>query len=142
VVFFPIISSSGAPFPINLTIKDIQDQRFRETSEYMPTFSVCRCTDAPKDAWRGDIVVGKYSDHAFGRIMNCAMSDYPMIIKSISLLSTTDPDFSCFHRELVLESRTQRSRMSISPANCPRSILTSVPLASDEQLEVRTRAAT
>lgn len=30
VVFFPILSQSGAPFPINLNIRDIQGRAFRE----------------------------------------------------------------------------------------------------------------
>lgn len=62
VVFFPILSQSGAPFPVNLNIKEIQGRSFKETV-----------------AWRGDIVVAKYSDQPYGTLMDCAMSDYPMI---------------------------------------------------------------
>lgn len=62
VVFFPVVSQNGTTFPVNQNIRDIQGKSFKES-----------------DAWRGDIVVGKYSDHAFGTLMDCAMSDYPLI---------------------------------------------------------------
>jgi len=72
VVFFPILSQSGAPFPMNLIIREIQGKSFRETH-----------------AWRGDIVVAKYWDHPYGTLMDCAMSDYPMI-KNWLMLHTPD----------------------------------------------------
>ncbi|KAF8529279.1 hypothetical protein BU17DRAFT_37213 [Hysterangium stoloniferum] len=62
VVFFPILSQSGVSFPMNLNVREIQGKLFKETH-----------------AWRGDIVVAKYWDHPYGTLMDCAMSDYPMI---------------------------------------------------------------
>jgi len=62
VVFFPILSSSGGPFPTNVNVREIQGRGFRENQ-----------------AWRGDIIVAKYSDHPFGAVINLAMSDYPLL---------------------------------------------------------------
>ncbi|KAF8583982.1 hypothetical protein K439DRAFT_1184725 [Ramaria rubella] len=73
VVFFPIVSQNGGSFPTNLTIRDIQGRGFRESY-----------------AWKGDIVVAKYWDQPFGTIMDCAMSDYPMIKNWFMLHSPSD----------------------------------------------------
>ncbi|KAF8511200.1 hypothetical protein JB92DRAFT_2935944 [Gautieria morchelliformis] len=69
VVFFPVISQNGGQFPTNFTLRDIQGRNYRDSN-----------------SWKGDIVVAKYWDHPFGLIMDCAMSDYPMIIMSLFYL--------------------------------------------------------
>jgi len=62
VVFFPVLSQSGAPFPVNQNLCEIQGKNYKES-----------------DPWMGDIVVAKYWDHAYGTLMDCAMADYPLI---------------------------------------------------------------
>lgn len=84
VVFLPIVSQNGGRFPTNAAIKDIQGGSFTESSKYIASFHFST-TYVSQDSWKGDIVVAKYWDHAFGTIMDCAMSDYPMIIMSFSL---------------------------------------------------------
>ncbi|KAI0055684.1 hypothetical protein BV25DRAFT_1873060 [Artomyces pyxidatus] len=67
IIFFPVISHDGMPFPINRIIQEMQGSMF--VKEY---------------AWRGDIVVAKYSDGHFSQITNASMADYPILKNYLS----------------------------------------------------------
>jgi hypothetical protein len=77
VVFYPTVSRDGMPFPINKCIQDIQGSAFREEM-----------------AWRGNVVVGKYTGHPFSNLVNASMADYP-IIKNYFMTHGCVPDASC-----------------------------------------------
>lgn len=62
IIFYPVVSRDGMPFPVNKTIRDIQGQAFR-----------------PEYAWRGNIVVGKYRENAFTSLVNASMADFPIL---------------------------------------------------------------
>ncbi|KAJ4000528.1 hypothetical protein F5050DRAFT_1562731 [Lentinula boryana] len=62
IIFYPVISRDGMPFPINKAIKDIQGQAYNE-----------------EHAWRGHIVVGKYRDNPFTSMMDISMADFPIL---------------------------------------------------------------
>ncbi|KAF4619962.1 hypothetical protein D9613_005447 [Agrocybe pediades] len=62
IIFYPVRSRDGMPFPINKTIRDIQGRGFRE-----------------EVAWRGNIVVAKYRGDAFTSLVNASMADFPIL---------------------------------------------------------------
>ncbi|KAG6332121.1 hypothetical protein ID866_6966 [Astraeus odoratus] len=62
VVFYPVISRDGMPFPINKCIREIQGRFFRE-----------EC------AWRGNIIVAKYRESPFSSMVNGSIADFPIL---------------------------------------------------------------
>jgi hypothetical protein len=77
VVFYPTVSRDGMPFPVNKSIRDLQGSAFREEM-----------------AWRGNIVVGKYTGDPFQNLVNATMADYP-IVKNYFMTHGCVPDTSC-----------------------------------------------
>ncbi|KAE9395643.1 hypothetical protein BT96DRAFT_141288 [Gymnopus androsaceus JB14] len=62
IIFYPVVSRDGMPFPVNQTIQNIQGQNFNGDQ-----------------AWRGNIVVAKYHDNPFTSMMDASMADFPII---------------------------------------------------------------
>ncbi|KAJ7162626.1 hypothetical protein C8R43DRAFT_304378 [Mycena crocata] len=64
IIFYPTISRDGMPFPINKCVRDIQGRRYSE-----------------QFAWRGNILIGKYSQHGqpFTSLMDASMADFPIL---------------------------------------------------------------
>ncbi|EPQ59510.1 hypothetical protein GLOTRDRAFT_34002 [Gloeophyllum trabeum ATCC 11539] len=62
IIFYPVISRDGMPFPVNKCVREIQGRLFREDA-----------------AWRGNLVVAKYAESSFTSMMNASMADFPLI---------------------------------------------------------------
>ncbi|KAF9268556.1 hypothetical protein L218DRAFT_954008 [Marasmius fiardii PR-910] len=62
ILFYPVASRDGMPFPINKAIKDIQGTKFVE-----------------QVAWRGNIVAGKYREDPFTSMIDASMADFPIL---------------------------------------------------------------
>jgi len=62
VVFYPIVSRDGMPFPVNKCIREIQGRAFREAI-----------------AWRGNIIVAKYRESPFSSMVNGSIADFPIL---------------------------------------------------------------
>jgi hypothetical protein len=62
IVFYPVVSRDGMPFPPNKSIREIQGRQFREES-----------------AWRGDIIIAKYRDNPFSSMIDASMADFPIL---------------------------------------------------------------
>ncbi|KAJ3909921.1 hypothetical protein F5879DRAFT_891858 [Lentinula edodes] len=62
IIFYPVVSRDGMPFPINRAIRDIQGRRFNEDN-----------------AWRGNVLVAKYHDNPFSSLMDASMADFPIL---------------------------------------------------------------
>jgi hypothetical protein len=62
IIYFPVISRDGMPFPANKTLRDIQGAWFK-----------------PEHAWRGNIVVAKYRDQHCKTMMNITMADFAIV---------------------------------------------------------------
>ncbi|KAG7091142.1 hypothetical protein E1B28_010196 [Marasmius oreades] len=62
VIFYPVISRDGMPFPVNKVIRDIQGENFVE-----------------EVTWRGNIVVAKYRDNPFTSMIDASMADFPIV---------------------------------------------------------------
>ncbi|KAI0313833.1 hypothetical protein OF83DRAFT_1175304 [Amylostereum chailletii] len=67
IIFFPVISRDGQPFPLNRTLRKIQGRLHR--SEF---------------AWMGDIVIAKYRDSRFAQMMDASMADFPILKNYLS----------------------------------------------------------
>ncbi|KAI0069156.1 hypothetical protein BV25DRAFT_1986675 [Artomyces pyxidatus] len=67
IIYFPVISRDGMPFPINKAIQEMQGRMF--VKEY---------------AWRGNIVVAKYSDGRFSQMTHASMADFPILKNYLS----------------------------------------------------------
>ncbi|KDQ64993.1 hypothetical protein JAAARDRAFT_28657 [Jaapia argillacea MUCL 33604] len=62
IIFYPVLSRDGMPFPINKCVREIQGSRFRE-----------EC------GWRGNIVVAKYQESSFTNMIDASMADFPIV---------------------------------------------------------------
>ncbi|KAJ3745917.1 hypothetical protein EV360DRAFT_57429 [Lentinula raphanica] len=62
IIFYPVVSKDGMPFPINQTIRDIQGRQFRE-----------------EVAWRGNVIVAKYHESPYSSLMDASMADFPIL---------------------------------------------------------------
>ncbi|KAA1475952.1 hypothetical protein DENSPDRAFT_861002 [Dentipellis sp. KUC8613] len=62
MVFYPTISRDGLPFPVNLSIREIQGNAFKK--------HMC---------WCGDIIIAKYQSSRFTVMKNMTMADYPLL---------------------------------------------------------------
>ncbi|KAF9779549.1 hypothetical protein BJ322DRAFT_363170 [Thelephora terrestris] len=62
VIYYPVLSRDGMPFPVNEFLKKEQGASFRETH-----------------AWRGNLVVAKYRDERHSTPMNATMADFPLL---------------------------------------------------------------
>ncbi|KAG6877502.1 hypothetical protein C0992_009827 [Termitomyces sp. T32_za158] len=62
IIFYPIVSRDGMPFPINKSIREIQGRGFRE-----------------ENAWRGNIVIAKYRDNPFSSMVDTSMADFAIL---------------------------------------------------------------
>jgi hypothetical protein len=67
IIFYPVISRDGMPFPVNKAIREIQGKAFREEL-----------------GWRGNIVVAKYRDSRFSVMTNASMADFPILKNYLS----------------------------------------------------------
>ncbi|KAI0771531.1 hypothetical protein BD413DRAFT_475573 [Trametes elegans] len=71
IVFYPVVSRDGMPFPVNKCIREIQRDRFDEAR-----------------AWRGNLLVAKYRDGKdgvkYGAMMDASMADFPIIKNYLS----------------------------------------------------------
>jgi hypothetical protein len=67
VIFYPVISRDGMPFPINKCIREIQGAAFKE-----------------EWAWRGNIVIAKYRDDRFSAMTDASMADFPLLKNYLS----------------------------------------------------------
>ncbi|GBE79205.1 hypothetical protein BKA93DRAFT_136010 [Sparassis latifolia] len=62
ILFYPIVSRDGMPFPVNKCIREIQGACFNEAK-----------------AWRGNIVVAKYRDADYSQMAEASMADFPIL---------------------------------------------------------------
>jgi len=62
VVFYPVVSRDGMPFPINRGIREIQGRAYREAN-----------------AWRGNIIVAKYRESPFSSMVSGSIADFPIL---------------------------------------------------------------
>jgi len=67
VIFYPVLSRDGMPFPINKCLKEIQGPNYRENL-----------------AWRGNLVIAKYRDERVSTLMDATMADFPLLRNYLS----------------------------------------------------------
>ena len=66
-IYYPVVSRDGMPFPVNRTVRDIQEEvnkgrRGREDH-----------------LWRGNLVAAKFADNHFTQMMDASMADFPIL---------------------------------------------------------------
>jgi hypothetical protein len=67
IIYYPVVSRDGMPFPVNRTVRDIQEEvnkgrRLREDQ-----------------LWRGNIVAAKFADDQFTQMIDASMADFPIL---------------------------------------------------------------
>ncbi|KAI9061806.1 hypothetical protein FKP32DRAFT_1531461, partial [Trametes sanguinea] len=62
ILFYPLISRDGMPFPVNSCIRAMQGKTFDK-----------------QNAWEGDIIIAKYSDLQYSEMIDASMADFPII---------------------------------------------------------------
>ena len=71
VAFYPTVSLDGQPIPINKAIHEMKGSSLGSSSGG-------RDFD-PESAWRGNIIVAKYSDCSFLSMTNATVADFPIV---------------------------------------------------------------
>ncbi|KAI9069208.1 hypothetical protein FKP32DRAFT_1608332 [Trametes sanguinea] len=67
VLFYPLLSRDGMPFPVNGCIQAMQGEWFDK-----------------RKAWEGDIIIAKYSDPEYSEMIDVSMADFPIIKNYLS----------------------------------------------------------
>ncbi|KAF7792106.1 hypothetical protein EIP86_003136 [Pleurotus ostreatoroseus] len=67
IIFFPVVSRDGLPFPINKYVKDLQGNLFQESK-----------------AWRGNLIIAKYTNLEYAAMKNISMADFPLVKNYLS----------------------------------------------------------
>ena len=67
IIFYPIISRDGMPFPVNKLVRDMQGRLFKEP-----------------EAWRGNLIVMKYRDTQYSSMTSISMADFPILKNYLS----------------------------------------------------------
>jgi hypothetical protein len=67
IIYYPVVSRDGMPFPVNRTVRDIQEEvnkgrRLREDQ-----------------LWRGNLVAAKFADDRFTQMIDASMADFPIL---------------------------------------------------------------
>src|SRR6266576_1930438 len=67
IIYYPVVSRDGMPFPVNRTVRDIQEEvnkgrRLREDQ-----------------LWRGNLVAAKFADDRFTQMTDASMADFPIL---------------------------------------------------------------
>jgi hypothetical protein len=67
IIYYPVVSRDGMPFPVNRTVRDIQEEvnkgrRLREDQ-----------------LWRGNIVAAKFADDHYAQMIDASMADFPIL---------------------------------------------------------------
>jgi hypothetical protein len=67
IIYYPVVSRDGMPFPVNRTVRDIQEEvnkgrRMREDQ-----------------LWRGNLVAAKFADDRFTQMIDASMADFPIL---------------------------------------------------------------
>src|SRR5579863_183076 len=67
IIYYPVISRDGMPFPVNRTVRDIQEE-------------VNKGRRLPEDQlWRGNLVAAKFADDHFAEMIDASMADFPIL---------------------------------------------------------------
>jgi hypothetical protein len=61
-IFYPVVSRDGMPFPVNKCVREIQGKNYREET-----------------AWRGNLVIAKFTDTSYTAMVDASMADFPLI---------------------------------------------------------------
>ena len=67
ILFYPVISRDGMPFPVNKCIREVQGSFYKQSA-----------------AWRGNIVVAKYLDSTFSQMVEASIADFPIVKNYLS----------------------------------------------------------
>jgi hypothetical protein len=86
IIFYPIVSRDGMPFPVNKSIREMQGRSFLE-----------------EIAWRGDIIAAKYCESPFSSMIDASMADFP-ILKNY-MLTHGPPQVNKFCCTIISTSR-------------------------------------
>ncbi len=73
IIFYPVVSRDGMPFPLNRSIREIQGRSFKK-----------------EVAWRGNIIAMKYHNNLFSSMMDASMADFPLL-KNYLLMHGSPP---------------------------------------------------
>jgi hypothetical protein len=67
IIYYPVISRDGMPFPVNRIVRDIQKEvnKGRRQRE--------------DQLWRGNLVAVKFADDRFTQMMDASMADFPIL---------------------------------------------------------------
>src|SRR6266851_6184282 len=67
IIYYPVSSRDGMPFPVNRTVRDIQEE-------------VNKGRRLPEEQlWRGNLVAAKFVDDHFAQMMDASMADFPIL---------------------------------------------------------------
>jgi hypothetical protein len=108
IIYYPVISRDGMPFPVNRTVRDVQEEvnkgrRLREDTE--------------EQLWRGDLVAAKFADDQFTQMMAASMADFPILKNFLS--THASPGSGSASASAVLTQHPNPTTTHSSPHSLP-----------------------
>lgn len=79
IIYYPVLSRDGMPFPINKCVKEIQGSQYREGF-----------------AWRGNLIIAKFRDEQASNPMDANMADFPILKNYLATHSSPAISVSSF----------------------------------------------
>lgn len=67
IIYYPVVSCDGMSFPVNRIVRDMQEE-----------VNKGRCLREDQ-LWRGNLIVAKFIDNHFARMMDASMADFPIL---------------------------------------------------------------
>jgi hypothetical protein len=71
IIYYPVVSRDGMPFPVNRTVRDIQEELNKGPGG--------RRMLHEDQLWRGNLVAAKFADNHFVQMMDASMADFPIL---------------------------------------------------------------
>ena len=68
IIYYPVVSRDGMPFPVNRTVRDIQEELNKGNRRLHED-----------QLWRGNLVAAKFADNHFVQMMDASMADFPIL---------------------------------------------------------------
>ncbi|KAI0260920.1 hypothetical protein BC834DRAFT_973049 [Gloeopeniophorella convolvens] len=75
MIYFPVLSRDGMPFPVNRTVRDIQE----ELNKGRGPGALGRGAEGEQTLWRGNLVAAKFADDRFTQMTDASMADFPIV---------------------------------------------------------------
>ena len=113
IIYYPVVSQDGMPFPVNRTVQDIQEEVNKG------------CQLCQELLWCGNIVAAKFTNNRFTQMMDASIADFPILKNFLGTHVSPGSASASSSTVPVSQHNTSPRRRR----HTPRTSLTSLPIA-------------